>query len=50
MDLFLVHAYLDHEYASGLEDTRSGRGLGGRATAAHDRANLPHDPVHGGRP
>src|SRR4051812_47921290 len=27
MDLFLVHAYLDEEYASGLEDTLSGRGL-----------------------
>ena len=27
MDLFLVHAYLDQEYASGLEDTLSGRGL-----------------------
>ncbi len=27
MDLFLVHAYLDQEYAAGLEDTLSGRGL-----------------------
>src|SRR3954468_5420440 len=27
MDLFLVHAYQDQEYASGLEDTLSGRGL-----------------------
>src|SRR5215207_5616143 len=27
MDLFLVHAYLDQEYVSGLEDTLSGRGL-----------------------
>ena len=27
MDLFLVHAYQDEEYASGLEDTLSGRGL-----------------------
>src|SRR3954469_21727573 len=27
MDLFLVHAYLDQEYASALEDTLSGRGL-----------------------
>src|SRR3954447_15385294 len=27
MDLFLVHTYLDQEYASGLEDTLSGRGL-----------------------
>ena len=27
MDLFLVHAYLDQEYAGGLEDTLSGRGL-----------------------
>ena len=26
MDLFLVHAYLDQEYASGLEDTLSGAG------------------------
>ena len=27
MDLFLVHAYQDQEYASGLEVTLSGRGL-----------------------
>src|SRR5918997_5171354 len=27
MDLFLVHTYLDQEYASGLEDTLAGRGL-----------------------
>ena len=27
MDLFLVHAYQDEEYANGLEDTLSGRGL-----------------------
>ncbi len=27
MDLFLVHAYLDQEYAAGLEDTLSGRVL-----------------------
>ena len=27
MDLFLVHAYLDQEYASAMEDTLSGRGL-----------------------
>ena len=27
MDLFLVHAYQDQEYAAGLEDTLSGRGL-----------------------
>src|SRR4051794_8226520 len=27
MDLFLVHAYLDHEFASGLEDTLAARGL-----------------------
>ncbi len=27
MDLFLVHAYQDADYASGLEDTLSGRGL-----------------------
>ena len=27
MDLFLVHAYEDADYASGLEDTLAGRGL-----------------------
>ncbi len=27
MDLFLVHAYQDQDYVSGLEDTLSGRGL-----------------------
>ena len=27
MDLFLVHAYQDEEYAGGLEGTLSGRGL-----------------------
>ena len=27
MDLFLVYAYRDEDYASGLEDTLAGRGL-----------------------